>query len=1116
MVLDLSPDHKSYSKWGSLRLMTGEEIRCYMNSLLSFGSRGLIFDGDDSWLDPSDGTVRLQSGQDSVVKFGYVNDPPDTFLDRDEIGGDFLQQNNPKDPMRNYITIDTVAKYLKIDTNRFFFGRKSMRKEIKKISDLVRHNDSLFMNLKLVAGLSKGFRKYYVQDPSLTTDTIMKKYIDINSGILTRPIGRTKTVNGQQVPYYENEATSSFYGNKIDSAFYSVTLMKDNRYPNMDSLFYVYVVNRRTGPHIILDSADCGKKDSIQFFATAELEDSIQANPAKWSKYYYKTLGSRSLILPFNICNSVNPDQHYLIKVTEVKTDNAYNASWPWWRKERFRKYTDTVISGTSPLEIDLLPGAGKLFSVQILKPQTTSGNLAYNNQHKLINYPIYDASGNETDSIRYHLVYHKKPNPRSNIMAVYYQRSKPVFKNSDYSGVIWDNPINISDTIKSGVYYYPNLNCAYPSIVIRKDGSIHKAYIVYSCADALIPIDSSFACPDLNPAYYHPICEAIISLANDTTAVLSKTMIIKRVKGYFPADWSNSNFGLPVNNAVASGNFTTWGDSICGIGIAFKLPSATTFLPANIQYFKKYMTGIASHPSANAYSEIDSGANDCSVVWQEKLSGYNSQIYYTRFRWAGSYIQQFRPTFLYKYDQSINYLLSNPTTSNTFPTIYRTPKSLRIGDTLNVQQEVIAWESFSARNSNIGLRSLKIFHNNSFVYGNAALFNPTNIMGCTACYPSNVSYYQPVLSQPSSYANQVYGKDTNYRYLLNFVKYSSNHNIIEHFEPTFQSTITSDNKIGSYNINNFVVADGKYPHLAISPKSNNLKIWKNRRVFEDSVYNGTPIIQPNAKYFYAEPGTSCCPKTSFFGHNTGLAIFSLSNINVTHPGSNMSILPYNLPYQEVTDTVNGNYYLPTKSDTLYSDWFHVDTVATLSYMLNFNDTNSVKLRLQRQSTGTFTSIPAPFIPNSEFMNLVYFLVNGANDNYRMAMITLDTNSVYNESIIENFFIADTIYAKGAVEQHENHQIINLRPEQALNDDVFLDIHPNPANEYLNVVTYTTNSQKVNYTIYNSQGLEVLKLNGRSNYSYQIDTQNLKTGMYIVKTETDIGIIKIQKLLIAK
>jgi hypothetical protein len=109
--------------------------------------------------------------------------------------------------------------------------------------------------------------------------------------------------------------------------------------------------------------------------------------------------------------------------------------------------------------------------------------------------------------------------------------------------------------------------------------------------------------------------------------------------------------------------------------------------------------------------------------------------------------------------------------------------------------------------------------------------------------------------------------------------------------------------------------------------------------------------------------------------------------------------------------------------------------------------------------------------------------------------------------------VAHTIYAKGGV---ESHQIINLRPEQALNENVYLEIRPNPANEYLNVVTYTTESLSLNYTIYNSQGMEVVKLKGNSNNSYRIDTQNLKTGVYIVKSETDTGIFKIQKLLIAK
>jgi hypothetical protein len=222
--------------------------------------------------------------------------------------------------------------------------------------------------------------------------------------------------------------------------------------------------------------------------------------------------------------------------------------------------------------------------------------------------------------------------------------------------------------------------------------------------------------------------------------------------------------------------------------------------------------------------------------------------------------------------------------------------------------------------------------------------------------------------------------------------------------------------------------------------------------------------------------------------------------------------LSFNLPYEEVIDSVNGNVYIPIQAYTLYSDWFHVDSVATLSYVLIFNDTNNVTLRLQKESTGDFTYIPVPFIPNSEFMNFVYFLVNGDNDNYRMAMISRDTNSVYGESIVEDFIIADTLYSKGSV---ESHQMINLRPEQSLNEDVYLEIRPNPANEIVNVITYTASSQPVIYTIFNSQGVEVYRLNGITNNQYRIDTQNLKTRVYIVKSEID-RVVKTQKLLIAK
>jgi hypothetical protein len=1142
------------------RPMTGEESRWSLWRVILFAGKGLCYDGH---LQSALGFFEQNSayaanGLTNGIGFSSSTlgtSPSDSLiLYKDDLytGLDFIPQVDtasgltdiPVDSVyvypdggKSYFYIgrqhtlnrDSVVKFLGCDINRIYTGRKSNKLEMFKIhSFLSEHNvDSLLMRLRLVSALSKGIRCWHSWDQARYGNNPLRKYVNFDTSqiifqtpndtannkttlpsayIRTRPIDRVKS---DGTPDYE----------PWDSTMCDITLLRlDTDSSLVNGMFtqpvFIGLQNRWTSP--LVRFRDPSDNLYTRFLSTAEFDDSCDygTNTAQFRSLYNRRMGCREIVIPFNVCNTSNPDQHYLIKVTEVKADSVYDDNWPWWRKDRFRRYIDTIISGTSELAINFLPGEGKLLKIQTLKPESTNGFLAYNNQHKLISYSIYK-SGQETDSIRFHLVYHK---PLLNRYAVYYQRSKPVFKNSDYSAVDWETPINVSNSIDDGIgTTRTNFNCAYPSILIRKDDTTDKAYIVFSSRDTLHTVNICNQCPDTCHYFWHPICETILSLANDTAIVLSSQIIIRSVKGPFPANWTDANFGLPVNNAVADGNFTVWGDSACGIGVAFKAPNATTFNINNIQYFKYNYQATASHPSVNLYSEIESGANDCSIVWQEQVGTDNSKIYYTRYLWDGYQIQRFRPPFYTKYVYMGNiYLLSSLVKSCTYPTVYRTPKSIESWFYPNLQQEVVAWESHStptASNSDISLTVLKMYHDDSFYYTSGYLFPTYTIMGTPDYYYNQTTFRQPVLSQPASYANQSYGSYSNYRYLLNYVQIEYNGSkTIQHIEPLFGSIITTGNKIDNYIINRFPVADGLYPHLAISPKSNNSNIRKNLRIFEDSTISSGPRIMPNSKYFYSNPGTSCCSKTGFFGRSTGMGKFDISRIMTALPLTEAVNLSFNLPYEEVIDSVNGNDYIPIQADTLYSDWFHVDSVATLSYVMNFNDTISVTLRLQQESTGNFTYIPVPYIPNSEFMNFVYFLVNGDNDNYRMAMISRDTNSVYGETIIEDFLTADTLYSKGSV---ESHQMINLRQERTLKEDAYLEIRPNPANEFVNVITYTTSSQPVNYTIFNSQGMEVFRLKGRSNNQYRIDTQNLRTGVYIVKSEID-RVVKTQKLLIAK
>ncbi|MEN6510426.1 MAG: hypothetical protein ABFD00_01155, partial [Chloroherpetonaceae bacterium] len=337
---------KSITNSGAIRVITGEEFRYFMYNIILYGAKGFVLDGEDEQSD----RLKLHHGQGLVDRLNYNNDNAWTFLDREEIGGDFLSLTDTNEKFHRYIQIDTVARYLRIDSSRYYVGRRSMRREFKKISEYIRNNNTLLMRLKLQAAMSKGFRRFYTQDPKITPDTMMKQYIDIVN-IKTRPLGRVDA-NGN--PYYEQSS--------IDSGFYDITLLRDTS----TSKLYLGILNKRTGPHIVLNTADAGGvRDSVVFLTTAELEDSIMVDSTKWEKYYFNRLGCREIRIPFNI--EREPEDSYsgdYIIAKELGAEDTTLRNTSFWLNEKYHDWIDTVIKGNGSLVSNYLPGEGKMIKL--------------------------------------------------------------------------------------------------------------------------------------------------------------------------------------------------------------------------------------------------------------------------------------------------------------------------------------------------------------------------------------------------------------------------------------------------------------------------------------------------------------------------------------------------------------------------------------------------------------------------------------------------------------------------------------------------------------------------------------------------------------------------------
>ncbi len=481
-----------YHKSGS-RAITGEELRLQVSLPILLGAKGLYY-----W--------HGSYGEDFYY-LGLSNCPHDTareYLDTlkgndlmfsKKITGDYIRYPDPigldswvKPDSIDYSTLGIV------DSSRIYIGTASVRNEIAKIHRWLSVVDTTLLHLRLASWYGKGYTKMYSQHKSFESDTILKDYIDI-TGITTYPLRRL--LDGD---------TLSEQAHGIDSGFYDITLLYDDRYlrdGNLneypDSVYYIGVQNRRTDPLIYEDR--CNR---LHFFSTAEFDslcriisfDSTNAsisrtsgtipydefstdnNPTNgdnssfqptytepcdqpyywkrylwWGHYWWKRLGCREIRIPIKFPQHTK-DSASIVKVTELGVGTALD-TLPYRHKDYYYGIdTSFVVTDNSPQELILrfLPGEGKILKVEFTTPSIKfEGNLEFSNQHKLVCYPTeLDSNGNYV-KYRYHAVYMNVDKNQ-----VYYRRSHEMDRNFPNREIDWENrEILISDTNKRVRYLY-------------------------------------------------------------------------------------------------------------------------------------------------------------------------------------------------------------------------------------------------------------------------------------------------------------------------------------------------------------------------------------------------------------------------------------------------------------------------------------------------------------------------------------------------------------------------------------------------------------------------------------------------------------------------------------
>jgi len=383
--------------------ISGEEASQAIWQPLILGAKGLIYD-----LEPSDGyptRIGLWHGQKYFNK--DIADTADTLdpdlvripvnhrltlaqrtallasdtalLYSDLVGGDYITiPTGPNDSLWDYTRIQdylpkyaTMKDFLGLETNRLYIGRKSARTSMYKIHEWVRANEETLMKLRLQAWLGKGYRKWYAQGSQITSDSIMKQYIDIGN-IKTRPLGRVDT---NRNPYYEQSS--------IDSGFYDITILKDTTDLNGAGI-YLGVQNRRTDP-LIYDVVN----NKMIFTPTAEFDQHVQstdsAEAALWQSRWWQRQGAREIRIP------VNPSfNNFNAKTVSVR---EFNNLSDWFANEPYNNVIDTMLEvedGKGYITIKLLPGQGKILRIEF-ETGDTIGDVVKNNDVKIILNPSMD-----------------------------------------------------------------------------------------------------------------------------------------------------------------------------------------------------------------------------------------------------------------------------------------------------------------------------------------------------------------------------------------------------------------------------------------------------------------------------------------------------------------------------------------------------------------------------------------------------------------------------------------------------------------------------------------------------------------------------------------------------
>ncbi len=978
--------------------------------------------------------------------------------------------------------------------------------------------------MRLQAGYIKSFRDYYVQHPDIVEDTIINKFISIDSS-------NFHVYNTPKSTIFNQRPLEPF----VDSTFFDVTLLKHED-SSLDSVFYIGVQNRRTDPMIIYKNPLNSSDKYLRFLTTAELDDYCtnggEGQTAEyWQDYYWKRLGTREIEIPFNYTFSDTNDYN-LLRISELDSESGV-LDTAWYFNEPFNnRVRDTVIGQNRSLFVKLLPGQGKILKVEVLNTDMVSGFLDNYNQNNLVEY----RDPTDSNRIVYHLAYYKNSYiPDTNIVykEVHYIQSIPIQKNDLSENIRWNagSRVNVSKDffIRQNPLNPLYEDCNHPALVVREDSSgIPHPYIVYTCTDSLG------------------------TGANAGRVVLSKILPIGGAtvsnEEIFELNSNNiERFGTPTINASAHGNYIAWTDSLRGLLVAYQDTNSITPIDIDsikIHEFPDVFPKSILYPSFNTYSHMENGENNAGLVWYQMHDTIGG-IYYSRVSFDDdndTLVLNIPDNYQggINLQKDINNKMVKISTTNmstkveTKPIIYR---SLGSYVTTDIP------ECIYNRVDNIDWIDDQTFVD----------FSTTKIAGITFYYKDTNHVTD---SWNSSKLREIYLSGTRNTDVISSINSAQQDGIIIGGEESevagnYNLNFTLDTTViyqmpkfnGSILLNNdgdFMeafnpkvaprqAATGSMTQLAKSKQPNFEELnnmWKNRRVFETSDVDSldNPIIKASANLFYKAVYEDLIDNHVLMGFtgDSNNVYFDLPKFE-NDPGS-ISTNPVN--FENVSNLTD-----PCPTDLLLSD-LTADSFKAKGLILSDanNDgememeitiygyrNSDVNLILERayDSAQVVLTMPTITAYPANATKLIYSIIDSTTTEFNLIYQNNDTTAHYNEkAFIGGLQNNDTISYKSAIQNDPVKYIIDfnnggIQYEAKNINDFELTVYPNPTSGNLRVQAflpekldgYKISNRSLVVTIYDATGRMVTTQNGATGQMFEFDLSNSPAGAYIINVE---------------